>query len=62
NEHVIKYHRTLAKYVNTVMESGFQLTKIMEPEPLAAMVAERPDWKDECRRPMFLLIAAVARE
>jgi SAM-dependent methyltransferase len=36
NEHVIKYHRTLAKYVNTVMESGFQLTKIMEPEPLAA--------------------------
>jgi hypothetical protein len=35
------------------------VTRLLEPEPPAEMVAERPDWKDECRRPLFLLIAAV---
>jgi SAM-dependent methyltransferase len=56
---VVKYHRTVATYVNALIASGLHVTRLLEPEPPAAMVAERPDWKDECRRPLFLLIAAV---
>lgn len=56
---VIKYHRTLAIYMNTLLDTGFSITRVIEPEPPAEMLAERPDWRDELRRPMFLLIAAV---
>jgi len=56
---VIKYHRTTATYVNTLIDSGFSITRLLEPMPTAEMLAQRPEWKDECRRPMFILIAAV---
>jgi SAM-dependent methyltransferase len=56
---VVKYHRTIATYVNTLIASGFRVTRLLEPEPPAEMLIERPDWQDERRRPMFLLIAAV---
>jgi SAM-dependent methyltransferase len=56
---VVKYHRTIATYVNTLIASGFRVTKLLEPEPPAEMLISRPDWKDERRRPIFLLIAAV---
>lgn len=56
---VVKYHRTVATYVNTLIDSGFRISKLLEPEPPPEMLAEQPDWKDERRRPMFLLIAAV---
>jgi SAM-dependent methyltransferase len=56
---VVKYHRTAATYVNTLIDAGFLVTRLLEPEPPAEMVVERPDWKDERRRPLFLVIAAV---
>jgi SAM-dependent methyltransferase len=56
---VVKYHRTLATYGNALIASGLRVTRLLEPEPPAEMVVERPDWKDERRRPLFLLIAAV---
>jgi SAM-dependent methyltransferase len=56
---VVKYHRTLATYVNRLLDAGLRVSKLLEPEPPADMVAERPDWRDERRRPLFLLIAAV---
>jgi len=56
---VIKYHRTVATYVNTLIQSGFSIVKLSEPEPPSEMLAEQPDMKDECRRPLFLLIAAA---
>jgi hypothetical protein len=31
----------------------------LEPEPTPEMLIEQPDLKDDCRRPTFLLIAAV---
>jgi SAM-dependent methyltransferase len=59
DEDVIKYHRTTATYVNTVIDSGFSITRLVEPKPTAEMLVQQPDWEDECRRPMFLLIAAL---
>jgi len=56
---VIKYHRTVATYVNTLIHSGFRIVKLSEPEPAPEMLAKHPDMEDECRRPLFLLIAAA---
>ncbi len=58
-EDVIKYHRTVATYVNTLIASGFRIMHLSEPVPSPEMLLEQPSMKDECRRPMFLLIAAV---
>jgi len=59
SENVIKYHRTIERYVNTVIGPGLHVTSLLEPGPTAKMLSMRPEWKDECRRPMFLLISAV---
>jgi SAM-dependent methyltransferase len=56
---VVKYHRTVATYVNALIDSCFRLTRLLEPEPSPEMLIERPAMKDERRRPIFLLIAAV---
>jgi hypothetical protein len=57
-DHVVKYHRTVATYVNTLIDSGFRIAKLSEPEPPPEMQNE-PDGQDDRRRPTFLLIAAV---
>ncbi len=59
---VVKYHRTVATYVNTLIDSGFTLTKLSEPQPTQELLDKHPEWQDETRRPMFLLIAAVKQE
>jgi SAM-dependent methyltransferase len=56
---VVKYHRTIATYVNTLLDSGFTLSRLSEPQPTPAMLAEQPEMRDETRRPIFLLLAAV---
>lgn len=57
-EKVIKYHRTLTSYLNTLLECGFELTHVVEPQPPEEMMG-LPGMRDEMRRPMMLLIAAV---
>ncbi|MEZ4674839.1 MAG: class I SAM-dependent methyltransferase [Caldilineaceae bacterium] len=56
---VIKYHRTVESYVNTVIDAGFRLDRLAEPAPSPEALAEHPEWIDEVRRPIFLLIAAA---
>lgn len=55
---VIKQHRTLASYVNLLIETGFTLTRLEEWSANAADVAAHPDWAGAEERPSFLLIAA----
>lgn len=57
-EEVYKYHKTLTTYVNTLLQSGFEIRGLVEPEPAAPMLEENPGMQDELRRPMMLLIAA----
>jgi SAM-dependent methyltransferase len=59
---VVKYHRTVATYVNTLIDSGFTITKLSEPQPTQELLNKHSEWQDETRRPMFLLIAAVKDE
>ncbi|WP_315120548.1 class I SAM-dependent methyltransferase [uncultured Clostridium sp.] len=55
---VIKYHKTLTTYINSLIMSGFEITKIVEPKPEESMLKNIPEMQDELRRPMMLLISA----
>lgn len=59
---VVKYHRTVAAWLNTLVDAGFRIVRLAEPEPPAAMVAARPDLADERRRPMFLIVLGTREE
>jgi SAM-dependent methyltransferase len=56
---VVKYNRTVATYLNALLDSGFSITKLSEPQPTREMLDKHPEMQDETRRPMFLLIATV---
>lgn len=56
-EKVIKYHRTLTSYLNTLLCIGFVLEHVIEPQPPAEML-HLAGMKDEMRRPMMLLVSA----
>lgn len=56
---VVKYHRTLATYMNVLIDSGFTIRRLSEPQPTPEILAKFPEMRDETRRPIFLLIAAV---
>lgn len=56
-EQVVKYHRTLTTYLNTLLQNGFEFQHIVEPQPPEKML-NIVGMKDEMRRPMMLLIAA----
>lgn len=60
-ERVTKYHRTLTTYLDTLLENGFRLTRVVEPQPPENMM-ELPGMRDELRRPMMLLVSAVKAE
>lgn len=57
-EEVLKYHKTLTTYINTLIKSGFEITGLREPEPDLELFKDSPEMKDELRRPMFLIISA----
>ncbi len=57
-EEVVKYHKTISTYINTLVQLGFEITKIVEPMPEESMLKEIPEMSDELRRPMMLLISA----
>ncbi|MFJ7736956.1 class I SAM-dependent methyltransferase [Lysinibacillus sp. NPDC097287] len=57
-ENVIKYHRTFSTYLNDLIDAGFTIKAVKEPEPSEEMLESIPEMKDELRRPMFLIISA----
>ena len=59
-ERVTKYHRTLTTYLNTLLENGFELQNIVEPQPPKSMM-HLPGMADEMRRPMMLIVRALRR-
>lgn len=56
-EHMVKYHRTLTTYLDTLLNCGFLLRRIVEPQPPESMM-DLPGMRDEMRRPMMLLVSA----
>ena len=55
---VVKYHRTVAGYVNALVAQGFQIMRLEEWAPSRKQIAEHPEWADEVHRPPFLLLSA----
>ena len=59
-EDVVKYHRSVETYVNTLIDNGFAIVRLLEPEATADAVRERPELREESRRPTFMTISARA--
>ena len=59
-EEVIKYHRTLTTYLNTLLTHGFELCQVVEPQPPESMF-HIPGMRDEMRRPLMLIVSARKR-
>jgi len=55
---VVKEHRTVATYVNTVIDAGLMIERIVEFGPSAEEVAQHPERADDLHRPWFLLVRA----
>jgi hypothetical protein len=55
---VVKYHRTVASHVNSLLAHGFQLVRLEEWGPNQEQIAAHPEWADEAHCPPFLLLAA----
>jgi hypothetical protein len=54
-----KYHRTVATYVNTLLDAGFRVQRLLEPRPDAATIAANPHLRQDLLRPIFLLLSAI---
>ena len=55
---VIKYHRSVETYVNTLIDKGFTIARLLEPEATEDQIRKRPDLREESRRPTFMVICA----
>ena len=55
---VIKYHRSVETYVNTLIDKGFAIVRLLEPEATPDALRERPELREEGRRPTFMMISA----
>ena len=60
-ERVVKYHRTLTSYLDTLLQSGFTLRRLVEPKPPEELM-DLPGMRDELRRPMMLLVRVRAEK
>ena len=57
-DNVKKYHRTFSTIVNTLIEAGFMIEKMIEPLPTDELLEKYPAYKDLFHKPDFLLIKA----
>ena len=48
----------LATLLNGLIDAGLALERVVEPVPDEQQLMRRPDWKDERRRPVFLIVRA----
>ncbi len=57
---VVMYHRTMATVVNSLVDAGFSVTRMLEPHATEEVERDRPYLTDERIRPTILLISAEA--
>ncbi|NNF63441.1 MAG: class I SAM-dependent methyltransferase [Acidimicrobiia bacterium] len=56
---VVKQHRAVATYVNTVLDTGLIVDRIVEWGPSADDIEARPELADGLHRPWFLMLRAT---
>ncbi|MUV38744.1 uncharacterized protein JNUCC1_02615 [Lentibacillus sp. JNUCC-1] len=58
---VVVYHRTISTLINTLIENGFALNRILEPQSTPAGIEKMPKLINETRRPSFLVLKATIK-
>lgn len=56
---VVKQHRTMATYVNALVEVGLRIDRMVEWGPSATAIEADPPLADDLHRPWFLLVRAT---
>lgn len=56
---VKKYHRMFSTIVNTLIDAGFTVERMIEPIPDANLAEKYPEYNDLFHRPDFLVIKAM---
>jgi hypothetical protein len=51
-------HRTFSTLVNGILVAGLMLERVLEPMPTERWLRDHPQFADERRRPMFLMVRA----
>ncbi|WP_409290833.1 class I SAM-dependent methyltransferase [Peribacillus sp. SCS-37] len=55
-DHVVMYHHTMSTILNTLIENGLHIEKVMEPKPAEEALVKLPSLVKEFRRPSFLIV------
>lgn len=58
-EKVVKYHHTLTSLLQGLLQAGFTIRAVVEPQPTPAMLEDIPSMKEELRRPMMIAFSTV---
>lgn len=53
---VTQYHRTFSTTINTLIEHGLTIEKVIEPEPTTEGLEKLPKLMNERRKPTFIII------
>lgn len=56
---VVKHHRTVGTTLNTLVDAGFAIRRVVEWAPTDDQVAANPTLEEERDRPMFLIVSAT---
>jgi len=57
-EKVVKYHRNFEEIINTLINNGFTIEKILEPTPSEDAIKNNPKYVNQYDRPYFLFVRA----
>lgn len=60
-EKVVKYHHTLTSLVQGLLQAGFMIRDLVEPQPTPEMLADIPSMQEELRRPMMIAFSVTKR-
>ncbi|MBR5896608.1 MAG: class I SAM-dependent methyltransferase, partial [Lachnospiraceae bacterium] len=58
---VKRYHRMFSTIVNSLVDAGFSVERMIEPLPNEEILAKYPDYDDLFHKPDFLLVKAKKR-
>jgi ubiquinone/menaquinone biosynthesis C-methylase UbiE len=57
---VVRYHRTVSTLINTLIDTGFRITRALEPHAPEEEERRNPELLEERKAPAFIFIAAEA--
>jgi len=58
-DNVKKYHRSFSTLLNTLIDEGFEISKVLEPIPQQEIIDQFPEYEDSIHKPDFLIIKAI---